>query len=365
MKKVVLSYSGGLDTSVCISLLREHYGFDEVVTVTVDVGQKNVKEAEENSLVDKHVKIDAKDQFVRDYVFPLIKANGNYEGYVLGTAISRVLIAKHVVEVAIKEGADAVAHGCTGFGNDQLRFEVIFRTSGLPTIAPIRELNMQREEEIAYAKERGLPVEVTKERPWSIDENLWSRSIEGGKLDDPSYVAPEDVFLFPGEEEGEEIIEIGFEKGVPVSIDGNKMRGVELIRSLNKIAGKYGIGRVDMMEDRVIGTKTREIYEHPAATVLLRAHKDLEQTVLTRRELEFKEKVDKRWSELVYKGLTVDPLFEDLSAFIEKSQERVTGVVKVKLRRFDASIVGRSSPYALSREPPDQREAESFIKYYG
>ncbi|MDI3502894.1 MAG: argininosuccinate synthase [Archaeoglobi archaeon] len=380
MRKVVLAYSGGLDTSVCIPLLREKYGFDEVITVTVNVGQpeEEIKEAEKKAeiLSDRHYTIDALQEFVEDYIFPLIKANGCYEGYVLGTAIARPLIAMKTVEVAKKEGAQALAHGCTGKGNDQLRFEVIFRASGLEVIAPMRDLNLTREEEIEYAKSKGIPVKATKEKIWSIDENIWSRSIEGGKLEDPSFEPPEEIYRWtvsPEKAGDGEYVTIGFEKGVPVSLNGERMDGVTLIRKLNEIGGRNGVGRTDMIEDRVLGLKARENYEHPAATILLKAHRDLEQLVLTREQLAFKKIIEEKWSELVYKGLVIEPLFRDLNAFIDSTQEYVTGEVKMKLYRGSAIVVGRSSEYALYSEELvsfdtktlNQKDAEGYSKFHG
>lgn len=380
MKKVVLAYSGGLDTSVCIPLLREKYGFDEVITVTVNVGQpeEDIREAEEKAeiLSDRHYTIDALDEFVENYIFPLIKANGCYEGYVLGTAIARPLIAMKTVEVAKKEGAHALAHGCTGKGNDQLRFEVIFRASGLEVIAPMRDLNLTREEEIEYAKSKGIPVKATKEKIWSIDENIWSRSIEGGRLEDPSFEPPEEIYRWtvsPEKAGDGEYVTIGFERGVPVSLNGERMDGVTLIRRLNEIGGRNGVGRTDMIEDRVLGLKARENYEHPAATILLKAHRDLEQLVLTREQLAFKRIVEEKWSELVYKGLVIEPLFRDLNAFIDSTQEYVTGEVKLKLYRGSAMVVSRNSEYALYSEELvsfdtkalDQKDAEGYSKFHG
>lgn len=381
MSGVVLSYSGGLDTSVCIPLLREHYGCDQVITVIVDVGQpaQDIKQAEEKArkLSDKHFTVDAKEEFVNEYIFPLIKANGNYEGYVIGTSVARPLIARKTVEIALQEKADALAHGCTGKGNDQLRFEAIFRSTDLRVIAPMRELNLTREEEIKYAEEHDIPVPVTKDKPWSIDENIWNRSIEGGKLEDPGFIPPEEIYEWTTSPENApdkaEMMDIGFETGVPVSLNGEKPGGVELIKRLNTIAGAHGVGRTDMMEDRALGLKARENYEHPAATVLLTAHKDLEQLVLSRNELRFKALVDSTWSEMAYQGMVIDPLFEDLNAFINQTQKRVTGTVKVKLYKGNATVVSRSSPYALYSEQLvsfddktlDQSTAEGFIIYQG
>ena len=381
MKKVVLAYSGGLDTSVCIPLLREHYGCDYAITVTVDVGQpeKEIEQAEKKAekISQKHYTIDAKDEFVKDYIFPLIKANGSYEGYVLGTSIARPLIAKKVVEIAKKEKAHALAHGCTGKGNDQLRFEVVFRSTSLDVLAPMRDMNLTREWEMEYAKKHGIPVAATKSKPWSVDENIWSRSIEGGRLEEPDFIPPEEIFEWTVSAEkapdAAQIIDIGFENGVPVSLNGAKMAGVPLIQEINKIGGAHGIGRTDMIEDRVLGLKARENYEHPAATILLMAHKDLEKLVLTREELRFKSTVDDTWSELAYKGLVDEPLYADLNAFIDKTQERVTGSIKMKLFKGNAKIIARNSPYGLyssdlssfDSKTIDQKDAEGYCKYHG
>ncbi len=380
MKKVVLSYSGGLDTSICIPLLKEHYGCDYAITVTVDVGQpeKDIQQAEKKASIisDKHYTIDAKEEFVKYYIIPLIKANGSYEGYVLGTSIARPLIAKKVVEVAQKENAHALCHGCTGKGNDQLRFETVFRGTALEVIAPMRDMNLTREWEIEYAKKHGIPVSVTKSKPWSVDENIWSRSIEGGRLEEPDFIPPEEIFEWtvpPEDAPGAETIDIGFEEGVPVSLNGGSPGSVSLIQRLNKIGGAHGVGRTDMIEDRVLGLKARENYEHPAATILLTAHKDLERLVLTRDELRFKSFVDETWSELAYKGLVDEPLYSDLNAFIDKTQERVTGNVKVKLYKGSAKVVARESPFALyssdlssfDSRTIDQKDAEGYCKYHG
>ncbi len=379
-KKVVLAYSGGLDTSVCIPILKEEYGCDEVITVAVDVGQPraDVEEADlkAKKISDLHYTLDVRDEFVRDYIFPLIKANGDYEGYVMGTSIARPLIAKKVVEIAEKEGASALAHGCTGKGNDQLRFEAVFRLTDMDIFAPMRDMNLTREWEIQYAKDHGIPVSVTTAKPWSVDENLWSRSIEGGKLEDPGYIPPEEIYEWttsPESAPDAQTLVIGFENGVPVLLDGEKLGGVELIEKLNIIAGSHGVGRTDMIEDRVLGLKARENYEHPAATVLLTAHRDLEKLVLTRSELKFKAMVDAQWSELAYFGLVDEPLYADLNVFIDKTQERVAGSVTVKLYKGSVIILARTSPYALyseelvsfDGESIDQKDAEGFAKYHG
>ncbi|HUV02151.1 MAG TPA: argininosuccinate synthase [Desulfobacteria bacterium] len=377
MKKVVLAYSGGLDTSVCIPLLREQYGYDEVIAVLVDVGQPeaDIKEGVERGekLSDSFRLVDANDEFVRDYIFRLIKANGSYEGYVLGTAIARPLIAKKVVEVAKEENAEAVAHGCTGKGNDQLRFDAVFRATDLDVIAPVRELSLTREEEKKYAAEHGIAFGA--EKRWSIDENIWSRSIEGSELEDPAFFPPEEIFQWTVSQDNApdaaEIVKIGFERGIPVSVNGKSMDGVTLIKELNRMGGKHGVGRTDIIEDRVLGFKARENYEHPAATILLEAHRDLERLVLTRTELKFKDCVDQTWSELVYQGLVMDPLYDDLNAFVDKTQERVTGTVFMRLNKGVARVVGRESPNALySAEvsfdaKQETRIVEGFSIYYG
>ena len=380
VSKVVLSYSGGLDTSVCIPILRERYKYDKVITVTVDVGQpqSDLKKAETRAatLSDKHYTIDSKEEFVEQYLFPLIKANGSYEGYTLGQAIARPLIAKKVLEVADREGVSAIAHGCTGKGNDQLRFEAIFRASKYKIHAPMRELNLTRSEEIEYALEQGIDVSTTFEKPYSVDENLWSRSIEGGRLEDPACVPPEDVYKWttaPTKAGTKLQLNLDFKRGVPISIDGRHSSGLELIRELNEVAGKRGIGRTDLMEDRILGLKAREIYEHPAATVILTAHKDLEALVLTRKERKFKELVDSAWAELAYEGLLEEPLCAALDAFINTTQERVTGSVTMLLHKGLATVRARSSPNALYSEELvsfndkslDQRDAEGFSKYHG
>jgi len=380
VSEVVLAYSGGLDTSVCIPLLKERYGFDRIITVLVDVGQPRSDIERGNrrakQLADEHYVIDAREEFVKDYIFPLIKANGSYEGYVLGTAIARPLIASKTVDIAREKGIKNLAHGCTGRGNDQLRFEAIFRATDCRVIAPMRELDLSREWEIDYAREHGIEVPVTKDKPWSIDENIWSRSIEGGKLEDPYFEPPEEIYGWTKKPEASRpasIVEIGFEGGVPISLDGTPLGGMELIERLNRIGGEQGVGRTDMVEDRVLGLKARENYEHPAATILLAAHRDLERLVLSRAELRFKVMVDEAWSELAYMGLVNDPLYADLIAFLDQSQKRVNGSVRMKLYCGSAISVGRRSPDALysqemvsfDSQTLSQRDAEGFSKYHG
>jgi argininosuccinate synthase len=378
---VVMAYSGGLDTSICIPLLKERYDYDRVVTVAVNVGQRDEEIAmateKGEKFADVHYTIDARDAFVNEYLFPAIRANGSYEGYPMGTALARPLIADEVVRVALREKAKTVAHGCTGKGNDQLRFDFIFRIAGLEVIAPIRELNLTRDWEIEYAREHKIPVPVAKEKPWSIDENLWSRSIEGGRLEDPSYHPPEEIYGWTASLEKTptkpEVITLDFLKGVPVGMNGESMSGRDLITRLNIVAGGHGIGRSNMIEDRILGLKAREIYEHPAATVILAAHADLEQLTLTREELAFKRMVDDKWSELAYMGLVHEPLFHDLNAFIATSQQKVTGRVDVQLFKGSCRVLGRSSPEGIYSDDLvsfdsttiDQCHAIGVSAYYG
>jgi argininosuccinate synthase len=378
---VVLAYSGGLDTSICIPLLRNQYDYDQVVTAVVDVGQPeaDIEKAVEKGrkMADRHYTVDARDAFAEQYVFPSIKANASYEGYPLGTALARPLIAEEIVKIARKEGASSIAHGCTGKGNDQLRFDFIIRSAGFLCVAPIREMNLTRDWEIAYACENKIPVQVVKESPYSVDENCWNRSIEGGRLEDPGFHPPEEIYRWTASPveapDTPEIVSIAFEKGVPVAINGQRQKAIDLIQQMNVIAGRNGVGRNDMIEDRILGIKAREIYEHPAATALITAHRDLEQLVLTRQELAFKRIVDDRWSELAYMGLVHEPLFAALNAFIDTTQERMNGTVDLQLYKGSARPVGRSSPFALysgdmvsfDSSAIDQCTAEGFSRYYG
>ena len=383
MKTVVLVYSGGLDTSVCIPMMRENYGYERVVTVTVDVGQpaEDIRTAEEKAraLGTEHYTVDAKDEFARDYCFRAVKANGDYEGYPLSTAIARPLIAEKAVEVARKVSAGAFCHGCTGKGNDQFRIEFVMRTLApeMDIIAPMREKNLTRSEEIEYAREKGVPISQSADRIWSIDENLWGRSIEGGRLEEPDFAPPEEIFQWTvnpqdAPDEPTDVV-IGFENGVPVSLDGDRMGPLELIRTVHKLAGENGVGRIDIMEDRMLGLKVRENYECPAAVVLVTAHRALEALVATRRELAFKQSVDRTWADLAYEGLWYDPLKEDLEAFIDRVNARVTGEVMVRLYRGSCTVTGRRSPFALYSEDLasfdsktfDQREMEGMVKVHG
>jgi len=355
--KVVLAYSGGLDTSVAIKWIAEKYNL-EVIALAIDVGnerdfsviqQKALKVGAVKSLVK-----DAKESFVNDFVFPALQADAIYEGqYSLATALARPLIARLLVDVAREEGASAVAHGCTGKGNDQVRFDVgVFTLSqDLKIVAPAREWGMTREQTIEYARQHDIPVPVSIASPYSIDENLWGKSIECGVLDDPWVEPPEDIYTWTRsakdapDEPG--YVEVGFEKGIPVTIDGVKVNGVSLIQQLNELAGAHGVGRVDHLEDRVVGIKSREIYEAPAAFVLLQAHQALEDMVLSRGQLRFKQKVAVEYADLIYNGLWFTSLREDLAAYVRSSQRYVTGTVRLKLFKGNSQVVGRKSPFSL------------------
>jgi argininosuccinate synthase len=380
-KRVALAFSGGLDTTVCVPLLEEEYGYDEVVGVTVDVGQPEAEFAEAEATAEalelEHHVVDATDEFA-DLCFEAVRANASYQGYPLGTALARPVIAEAILEVAERENCTGLAHGCTGKGNDQLRFEAVWRGSDMEVVAPVRELGLTRGFEQEYAAERDLPVEGGDEGRYSIDSNLWSRSIEGSELEDPAYVPGEDIYEWttaPGE--GTLELEVTFENGYPVALDGESKAPVELIEELNELAGAYGVGRSDIMEDRMLGLKVRENYEHPAATVLSNAHAALEDLVLTREERAFKKRVDHEWSEKGYQGLVDAPLVRALEAFIEETQSRVTGTVTVRLEGGQARPVGRDSKYAVySAEASsfdtedvtggiEQNDATGVAKYHG
>jgi argininosuccinate synthase len=354
--RVVLAYSGGLDTSVAIKWLQEKYNA-EVITVTVNVGQgDNLEEIEARALkigASKHYSIDARTEFINDYVYPAIKANALYEGkYPVSSALSRPLIASKLIEVADREDADAVAHGCTGKGNDQVRFEVTLKAlnPAINIIAPVREWGLTRSSELEYARVKGIPVKV-KTNPYSIDQNLWGRSIECGPIENPEAEPPEDAFEWTVNPEKApntpEYVTIGFKSGVPVEVNGESMDSVSLINYLNTVAGRHGVGRIDHIEDRLVGIKSREVYECPAAVTIIEAHRDLEKMVLTRNELMFKQIVEQWWTYLVYAGLWVEPLRLDLESFINETQKRVDGEVKVKLFKGLATVTGRSSPYSI------------------
>jgi argininosuccinate synthase len=341
---------------VLIKYLQEKYNA-QVITVTVDVGQQeDIKAAGEKAKklgVLKHFSIDAKDEFAKEYIFPAIKANALYEGkYPISTSLSRPLIAKKMVEIAEKEGATGLVHGCTGRGNDQVRFDITLGSLApeMKIIAPVREWGLTREEEIAYAKTKGIPVSDSAKK-YSIDASVWGRAIECGLLEDASQAPPDDAYEWTVAPEKApdkpEIVTITFEAGVPVAVNGKTMAPLALIEEVNKIAGRNGVGRIDHIEDRIVGLKSREVYECPAATVILEAHKDLEKMVMTRHEVLFKQQIDAQWVFLAYSGLWVDPLKDDLDAFINKSQENVTGEVKLKLYKGSLQVIGRSSPNSL------------------
>ncbi len=383
-KKIVLAYSGGLDTSFSIKWIQEKYDA-EVITMTADVGQGDdlrlVEEKAKTIGALRHYSLDVKEEFVRDYVFASVKANGLYEGqYPISTALARPLIASKLVEIAKKEGAMGVAHGCTGKGNDQVRFDITVMALApeLQIVAPIREYNLTRIQELEYLRRHDitLPFEVSK--TYSIDQNIWGRSIEGSDLEDPMKEPREDAFEWTVSSENApdaaDYVTVGFEKGIPTSINGIAEKPVELVSKLNSLAGKHGIGRIDHVEDRLVGIKSREVYECPAATVLLQAHRDLEKTVLTRHEVMFKQGIDEQWAFLVYTGLWLEPLKRDIDAFIESTQQRVSGEVRLRLHKGALRIVGRSSPQSLYdfnlatygvETTFDQRLARGFIELWG
>jgi len=380
-ERVALAFSGGLDTTVCVPLLEEEYGYDEVIGVTVDVGQpvKEFDEAEETAAaldVEHHV-VDARAAFA-DLCLRSVRANATYQGYPLGTALARPIIANAILDVAREEGCTALAHGCTGKGNDQLRFEAVWRSTDLEVVAPVRELGLTREWENEYAAERGLPVEGGSEGRYSIDTNLWSRSIEGSELENPATIPEDDIYDWtetPGREP--ELLEVTFEDGRPVAVDGEATDPVALVESLNERAGAHGVGRTDMMEDRMLGLKVRENYEHPAATVLLTAHEALEQLVLTQEERAFKQQVDQQWGQKAYQGLVDAPLVTALEGFIDATQERVTGSVTLKLEGGGVRPVARESDYAVYSQSAasfdeeavaggiTQEDATGVAKYHG
>ncbi len=378
--KVVLAYSGGLDTSVCIRYLQTLHKLD-VITVTVDCGQhdnfKDIERKAEAIGSIKHLYIDAREEFARNYVVPSIKANGLYQGkYPLATALARPLIAAKAVEVAEKEGATAVAHGCTGKGNDQIRFDVTMRalSPNLKIIAPIRDLNLTRDLEISFAKEQNIPISLEAKK-YSIDMNLWGRALEGGKIEEADFEPPEEAFEFINfQNDKAGYVEIEFDKGIPVGVDGEHIPLVDLIQYVNDKAGAHGVGIIDHIEDRVVGIKSREVYEAPAAMAIIEAHKDLEKMVLTKHELAFKQIVDSQWSWLAYSGLWQDPLRADLDRFIDATQNRVSGKVRLKMEKGSLRVVGRESEYSLYRNNLatyeagstfDQSLAKGFVELWG
>jgi argininosuccinate synthase len=381
MERVALAFSGGLDTTVCVPILEEEYGYDEVVGVTVDVGQPEAEfeeAADTAAALDlEHHVVDATETFA-ELCFDAVRANASYQGYPLGTALARPVIAEAILGIALEADCDALAHGCTGKGNDQLRFEAVWRGSDLDVIAPIREMGLTRQWEQEYAEKRDLPVEGGGGGKWSIDTNLWSRSVEGNDLEDPAHVPGEEIYEWteaPGDDTA--LVEVEFEDGRPVSVDGQHLSPPHLIEYLNDLAGSYGVGRTDMLEDRMLGLKVRENYEHPAATVLITAHEGLEQLVLTKEERSFKRTIEQEWSEKAYQGLVDAPLTNALEGFIDRTQKRVTGTVVVKLQGGQARPVGRESAYAVYSEDAasfnteavtgsiEQADATGVAKYHG
>jgi len=382
--KVILAYSGGLDTSVAVKWLEEKYSL-RVVTLTVDIGnvpdleairQKALKVGAVKALV-----LDARKSFIESFVFPALQADAVYEGqYPLATALGRPLIARLLVETARKEGAKVVAHGCTGKGNDQVRIELSISALApeLRVIAPARVWDMTREQTIKYARTHNIPVPITKTSPYSIDENLWGRSIECGVLEDTWNEPPEDVFLWtksPGKTPARPAyLEVGFDHGIPVSLDGQELDSVTLVQKVHDLAGQHGIGRIDHIENRLVGIKSREVYEAPAAMVLLKAHQALEDLVLAKEQLRFKTKVAAEYADLIYNGLWFTGMRQDLAAYVESTQRYVTGTIRVKLFKGNCQMVGRKSPYSLydyslatydKGDAFDQSASPGFIHIWG
>lgn len=385
MAKIVLAYSGGLDTSIIIPWLKENYGY-EVIAMAADLGQgEELSPLEEKAIKSGASKIyieDVRKEFVEDYIFPTLKAGAIYEGkYLLGTSMARPLIAKKLVEVAQKEGADAVAHGATGKGNDQVRFELAVKALApeLKIVAPWREWDIRsREDAIDYAAARGIPVPVSKDRPYSMDRNIWHLSHEGADLEDPANEMPGDVLLLAkSPEEAPDrpaYVTIEFEKGVPIKLDGEALDPVALMERLNLIGGENGVGIVDMVENRLVGMKSRGVYETPGGTVLVLAHRELELLTLDRATLHYKEMLALRYAELVYDGVWFAPLREALDAFVEVTQRTVTGTVTMKLYKGNCTVAGTKSPYSLYNqelstfgrdEIYNQHDAEGFINLFG
>lgn len=383
-EKIVLAYSGGLDTSVSVKWIQEKYGYD-VIALGLDVGEGKDLEAIKNKALNvgaiKAIMVDAKEMLAKDYIIPALKANCLYEGkYPLSSALSRPLISKLLVDVAEQEGAAAVAHGCTGKGNDQVRFEVSVQAlnPSLKVVAPVREWGMTRDEEIAYAQEHGIPIPVDLDNPFSIDANIWGRACEAGVLENPWAEAPEAAYdwtnpieLAPDQAE---YIEIEFEQGVPVALNGETLPLVQLIETLNALGGKHGVGRIDHIENRLVGIKSREVYENPAALILINAHKELEFLTLPREVTQFKTQVDQQMAKIIYEGLWYSPLKPALDAFIDETQKVVSGTIRVKLHKGNHMVVGRKSVHSLYNEELatytkgdafDHNAAVGFIKLWG
>jgi argininosuccinate synthase len=383
-EKIVLAYSGGLDTSVAIRWLKEDRGYD-VVALTVDVGMDRSREELQSRAMAagavQYVWRDAQDTFIRHFAFPALMAGARYQGhYPLATALSRPLIAREMVAVANAEGATAVAHGCTGKGNDQVRLDVSVQALApdLRIVAPLREWEMDRESEIAYAEEHSIPINVTRASPYSIDENLWGRSIETGVLEDPWIEPPADVYAWtnsPADAPPDPAyIEIGFEAGTPISLDGKQTNPVMLVRLLNALAGEHGVGRIDSVEDRLVGIKSREIYEAPAGITLLTAHEALESLTLSKEQRRLKSRIAGEYADLVYNGLWFSAHHRDLAAYIQSTQRHVSGTVRVRLHKGTATVVGRKSPRSLydfslatydKGDTFDRNAAVGFINIWG
>ncbi|XP_058787742.1 argininosuccinate synthase, chloroplastic-like [Vicia villosa] len=386
LDKVVLAYSGGLDTSVVVPWLRENYGCD-VVCFTADLGQgaselEGLEEKAKASGASQLVVKDLKEEFVRDYVFPCLRAGAIYERkYLLGTAIARPIIAKAMVDIANEVGADAVSHGCTGKGNDQVRFELSFFALNpkLNVVAPWREWDITgREDAIEYAKKHNVPVPVTKKSIYSRDRNLWHITHEGDVLEDPAHEPKKDMYMLTADPEDApnqaEYVEVGFELGFPVSVNGKRLSPGKLVAELNEIGGRHGIGRVDLVEDRIVGLKSRGVYETPGGTILFTAARDLETLTLDRETLQLKDTLALKYAELVYAGKWFDPLRESLDSFMEKISATTTGSVTLKLYKGNAIVTGRKSPYSLYREDIasfdtgeiyNHADAVGFIRLYG
>lgn len=384
-KKVVLAYSGGVDTSVCIPYLKNEWGVEEVITLAADLGQGEelgpIQEKALTSGASKSLVANVQETFLQDYTFPALKANALYENqYPLATALARPLIAKLLVDAAEEYGADAVAHGCTGKGNDQVRFDVSIAAlnPNIKVLAPAREWGMSREETIAYGEKYGIPAPVKKSSPYSIDRNLLGRSIEAGILEDPEVEPPEEIYdmtkAIADTPDTPTYVEIGFDRGIPVSLDDRHLAPIDLITHLNKLAGDNGVGRIDMIENRLVGIKSREIYESPALSVLIQAHRDLESLTLTADVTHYKRGVEETYSQMIYNGLWYSPLKGALDAFINSTQEKVSGSVKLKLFKGTSRVVGRKSPNSLytpdlatygADDKFDHKAAEGFIYVWG
>ncbi|MEW9669485.1 argininosuccinate synthase [Ammoniphilus sp. 3BR4] len=383
-EKIVLAYSGGLDTSVAIKWLQDTYNYD-VIAVGLDVGEgKDLEFVRDKAIQVGAIKsyvVDAKELFAEEFVLPALKANAMYEGkYPVVSALSRPLIAKVLVDIAKEEGAVAVAHGCTGKGNDQVRFDVTFTAldPNLKIVAPVREWGMTRDEEIAYAEKNGIPIPVNLDNPFSIDQNLWGRACECGVLEDPWAEPPAGAYdLTVGLEDAPdtpEEIEIEFVQGKPVALNGEKMLLSELILKLNDIAGKHGVGRIDHVENRLVGIKSREVYEAPGAMTLILAHRELEFLTQPREVAQFKPVIELKVAQMIYEGLWFSPIMDALQAFVEETQKFVTGTVRVKLFKGHAIVVGRKSEHSLydmelatygEEDTFDHKAALGFIQLYG